>query len=248
MDHTVKLLIIRPIISKREDELEEAIFHPFLSSGATVEARRLMYGSSSIENEYDAALNAPEIIRLAVDGEKEGFDGAIINCFVDPGLEAVREAVSYPVVGAGSASVQLALSVGYRIAIVTIVPSILPMVRRLNSAYINSGRVVSVRSIDVPVLDIYEDNLIYDKLFAESVKAIKEDGADSIVLGCTGLGGMASEIAARLSENGMVVPVVDPAGASVAILEGMIRCNIRHSKLGWMSPMEKERSFKVTSQ
>ncbi|MCE5209524.1 MAG: aspartate/glutamate racemase family protein [Chloroflexi bacterium] len=240
----MKLLIIRPIISNRKDELEEAIFHPFLSPGTEVEARRLMYGSSSIENEYDAALNTPEIIRLAVNGEKERFDGAIINCFVDPGLEAIREAVSYPVVGAGSASVQLALSVGHRIAIITIVPSILPMIRRLNAAYINTGRIISVRSIDVPVLAIYEDNLIYEKLFAESVKAIKEDGADSIILGCTGFGGIACKIATRLSDNGMVVPVVDPAGASVAVLEGMIRCNIRHSKIGWMSPIEKERRFK----
>lgn len=240
----MKLLIIRPIISRREDELEEAIFHPFLSPGTEVEARRLVYGSSSIENEYDAALNTPEIIRLAVNGEKEGFDGAIINCFVDPGLEAVREAVSYPVVGAGSASVQLALSAGHRIAIVTIVPSILPMIRRLNAAYINSGRIVSVRSIDVPVLDIYSDDLIYEKLYAESVKAIQEDGADSIILGCTGLGGMAYKIATRLSDNGMVVPVVDPIGASAVMLEGMIRCNIRQSKLGWMTPAEKERSFK----
>jgi allantoin racemase len=240
----MKLLIIRPIISKREDKLEEDLFYPFLSSGVEVEARRLMYGSSSIEDEYEAALNAPEIIRLAVDGEKEGFDGAIIDCFADPGLEAAREAVSYPVVGAGSASIQLALSAGHRIAIVTIVPSILPMIRRLNSAYINSGQVVSIRSIDVPVLDIDKDNLIYDKLFAESVKAIQDDGADSIVLGCTGLGGMASNIAKRLSDNGISVPVVDPIGASAAILEGMIRCNIRHSKLGWMTPMEKERRLR----
>lgn len=240
----MKLLIIRPIISKREDKLEEDLFYPFLSSDTEVEARRLMYGSSSIENEYDAVLNAPEIIRLAVDGEKEGFDGAIIDCFADPGLEAVREAVSYPVVGAGSASIQLALSVGRRIAIITIVPSILPMIRRLNSAYINSGQIVSVRSIDVPVLSIEKDNLIYEKLFAESVKAIEEDGADSIVLGCTGLGGMASNIAKRLSDNGIYVPVVDPIGASAAILEGMIRCNIRPSKLGWMPLVEKECRFK----
>lgn len=244
IDPNVKLLVIRPIISNREDELEEAIFRPFLSPGTEVEARRLMYGSPSIENEYDAAMNAPEVIRLAVEGEKEGFDGAIIDCFVDPGLEAAREAVSYPVVGAGFSSIQLALSVGHRIGIITIVPSILPMVRRLNSSYINTGRVVSVRSIDVPVLNIDSDDLIYDKLFSESVQAIQKDGADSIVLGCTGLGGMAHKIATRLFDLGINVPVVDPIGASVAILEGMIRSNIRHSKLGWMTPIVKDCKFK----
>lgn len=240
----MKLLIIRPIISKREDALEEAIFKPFLAPGTEVAARRLDYGAASIESEYDVALNAPEIVRAAEQGEREGFDGAIVNCFVDPGLDAVREAVNYPVVGAGAAAVQLALSVGRRIAIITIVPNILTLIRKLNAEYITTGRVCSVRSIDVPVLSIYGDDLIYEKLYSEAVDAIKTDGADAIVLGCTGLGGMADKVAARLKENGMPVPVVDPAGASVAVLEALVRCNLRQSKLAWMSPAEKERRLR----
>ena len=241
---SMKLLIIRPVISEREDALEEAIVQPFLSPGTKVVARRIRYGASSIESEYDAAVNVPEIIRLAVEGEQEGFDGAAISCFADPGLDAAREAVSYPIVGAGMAAVQMALSVGRRIAIVTIVPAILPMIRRLNAEYLTTGRVCAVRSVDVPVLSIYGDDLIYDKLFEESAAAVAEDGADAIVLGCTGLGGMAEKVEKRLAQSGIPVPVVDPAGASVALLEALVRCNLRHSKIGWMPPAQKERRFK----
>lgn len=240
----MKLLLIRPIISDREDALEEAIFHPFLSPGTEIVARRLQYASSSIECEYDVAVNTPDIIRVAVEGEKEGFDGAIINCFVDPGLEAVREAVNYPVIGAGSAAVQLGLSVGKRIAILTIVPNLLPMIRRLHAEHLPSGRICSVRSIDVPVLSIYGDELIYEKLYEQAVEAIQNDHADTIVFGCTGLGGMAIKVQERLAQNGMPVPVVDPAGASVALLEAIVRNNLTHSKLSWMPPMEKIRKLK----
>lgn len=240
----MRILLIRPIISPREDAQEEAIFRPFLSPGTEITARRLKYASSSIECEYDVAVNTPDILRVAAEGQAEGFDGAIINCFVDPGLEAVREAVTYPVVGAGSAAVQLALSVGKRIAILTIVPNILPLVRRLNADYMASGRVCAVRSIDVPVLSIYGDQLIYEKLYEQAVAAIQQNHADTIVFGCTGLGGMAEKVQQRLAENGMPVPVVDPAGASVSMLEALIRNRLTHSKLTWMAPPEKLRNLK----
>lgn len=237
----MKLLIIRPIISEREDHLEEAIFHSFIAPDTQVTARRIAWGSSSIECEYDAAMNVPDIVRLAVEGEKEGFDGAIVNCFVDPGLEAVREAVSIPVVGAGSSAVQMAMSVGKRAAIITIVPNLLTMIRRLYAEYITSGRICSVRSVDVPVLSIEGDELIYEKLYQEAIRAIREDGADSIVLGCTGFGGMAAKVQENLAKTGYPVPVIDPAGASVTILEALVRNGVRQSRLAWMPPAEKKR-------
>ena len=237
----MKLLIIRPIISEREDYLEEAIFHAFIAPDTQVTARRIAWGGSSIECEYDAAINVPDIIRLAVEGEKEGFDGAIVNCFVDPGLEAVRESVSIPVVGAGSAAVQMAMAVGKRAAIITIVPNLLAMIRRLNAEYIASGRICAVRSVDVPVLSIEGDELIYEKLYQEAVRAICEDGADSIVLGCTGFGGMAKRVQESLAAAGYPVPVIDPAGAAVTTLEGLVRNGVRQSRLSWMPPAEKKR-------
>lgn len=240
----MRILLIRPIISPREDAQEEAIFQPFLSPGTEITARRLKYAASSIECEYDVAVNTPDILRVAAEGEAEGFDGAIINCFADPGLEAVREAVHYPVVGAGSAAVQLALSVGRRIAILTIVPNILPLIRRLNADFLISGRICAVRSIDVPVLSIYGDELIYEKLYEQAATAIQQDHADTIVLGCTGLGGMAEKVQQQLAENGMPVPVVDPAGASVSMLEALVRNRITHSKLTWMPPPDKLRNLK----
>ena len=239
----MKILIIRPIVSDREDALEEAIFSPYAAAGTEIIAKRINYGPSSIESEYDLLLSGPEILRLAKEGEAHGFDGVIINCFVNPALEAVREAVRYPVVGAGEASVNLGLCLGGKIGIITIMPSVLPLVIKQNQDLINCGRVVSVRSIGVPVLDIQNDDQILKKLYEMATRSILEDGANTIVLGCTGFGGMAEKLSEMLHENSLPVPVVDPAGAPLKIVEAMVSCKLRHSKIAYMEPSEKIRTW-----
>ena len=239
----MKILIIRPIVSEREDALEEAIFHPFAAAGTELTARRISYGPSSIESEYDLLLSAPEVLRLAMEGEHQGFDGAIINCFVNPALEAVREAVRYPVAGAGEASINLGLCLGRKIGIITIMPNILPLVKKQNQDLINCGRIVSVRSIDVPVLSIQSDDQIFEKLHEMAIKSILEDGADTIVLGCTGFGGMAEKLSQKLHENSLPAPVVDPAGAPLKLVEAMLSCKLSHSKITYMEPGKKIRTW-----
>ena len=237
----MKILLIRPIVSEREDYLEEAIFKPFAAAGTEIKARRLTYGPASIESEYDMALSAPDVFKLAEEGEKEGYDGAIINCFVNPGLDGAKEAVRYPIVGAGEASINLALCLGRRIGIITIMPNIIPLIRKQNQDMITTGRIVSIRSIDTPVLGIYNDQEIFEKMFEEANKAIIEEGVDTIVLGCTGLGGMAEQLSERLQKNNLPVPVVDPAGASIKMIEALVACKLRHSKIAFMAPTDKTR-------
>jgi allantoin racemase len=237
----MKILLIRPIVSEREDKLEEAIFEPFASVGTEIKARRLTYGPTSIESEYDMALSAPDVLKLAEEGEREGYDGAIINCFVNPGLDGAKEAVRYPIVGAGEASINLALCLGRRIGIITIMPNIIPLIRKQNQDMITTGRIVSIRSIDTPVLGIYGDQQIFEKMADEANKAIVEEGADTIVLGCTGLGGMAEQLSERLQKNNLPVPVVDPAGASLKMIEALVACKLRHSKIAFMTPTDKTR-------
>jgi len=237
----MKILLIRPIVSEREDYLEEALFKPFAAVGTEIKAKRLTYGPASIESEYDLALAAPDVLKLTEEGEKEGYDGAIINCFVNPGLDGAKEAVRYPVIGAGEASINLALCLGRRIGIITIMPNILPLIRKQNQDLINTGRIVSIRSIDTPVLGIYDDKQIFEKMFEEANKAIVDDGVDTIVLGCTGLNGMAEQLSERLHKNNLPVPVVDPAGASIKLIEALIACKLRHSKIAFMAPTDKTR-------
>lgn len=237
----MRILFIRPIISDRPDYLEEDIIKEFASIGTEVVARRIKYGPSSIENEYDLCYSAPFVVEEAIKGEADGFDGIISYCFGNPGVDACREAVTIPCLGSGEASVAMALAVGRKIGIVTILPNILPMIEKQNAEYIGIGKIVSIRSADLPVLSIAENSdTALLKLFEESKKCIKEDGADVIVLGCTGFAGYASKIQTKLEEEGYFVSVLDPAGTSIRMMESLIACNAKHGRNTYMAPIEKK--------
>lgn len=237
----MRVLFIRPIISERSNYLEEDIIKEFASNGTEVVARSLQYGPSSIENEYDLCYSAPFVVEEAIKAEADGFDGVISYCFANPGVDACREAVKIPCLGSGEASISLALSIGRKIGIVTILPNILPLIEKQNGEYIRMGKIVSVRSADIPVLSIENDSMsALNKLYEESKKCILEDGADVIVLGCTGFAGYASKIQARLEKEGYSVSVLDPAGTSIRMMEALIACNAKHGRNTYMETITKK--------
>lgn len=241
----MKLLFIRPIITKRPDSVEEEILRQFAAPDTEIKAAHIEWGPDSIESEYDLIYSAPFVVKLAEEGEKEGFDGIVSYCFVNPGVDAAREAVNIPVLGSGEAAVNLALNLGRRIGIITILPNLLPVIRKQNQDYIFTGKIVSVRNINVPVLGLYTDEQLLEKLYEQACKAVCEDGVDVLVLGCTGLGGIAKDLNKKLIQNNINVPVIDPAGASVKMLEAIIGCNLRHSKLAYMPPIDKVRKWPI---
>jgi allantoin racemase len=73
--------------------------------------------------------------------------------------------------------------------------------------------------------------------------AIKEDGAHVLVLGCTGMMGVAKEMEKLLKQDGYEVPVVDPAAASLKFAESLVSMKLKQSRLTYMSPPEKARSY-----
>lgn len=240
----MKLLFIRPIITERADALEEEILKEFAGPDVQVVARHLEHGPESIENEYDMVYSAPFVLQEAIKGEKDGFDGIISYCFANPAVDACREAVRIPVLGSGEASMALAAAIGRRIGIVTILQNILPMIRKQCSEYLMTGKLVSVRDADIPVTSIGDgSDLIFEKLYQESLKCIVEDGADVIVLGCTGFAGFAKRIQNRLEEEGYIVPVIDPAAASLKMIETLVTCGVKNSNVTYMKPIDKKIRF-----
>lgn len=236
----MKILFIRPIITSRADYLEENIIKEFAFPEVQVIARHLEYGPESIENEYDLVYSAPFVVKEAIKGEQEGFDGIISYCFANPGVDACREAVRIPVLGSGEAAMSLASAIGRKISIVTILPNIVPMLRKQNMEYSISGKLVSIRNANIPVTGIGDgSDEILEKLFRESIKCVVEDGADVIVLGCTGFAGFAEKISSKLSEKGYIVPVIDPAAASLKMIEALVACNVKNSNISYMKPIDK---------
>jgi allantoin racemase len=78
-------------------------------------------------------------------------------------------------------------------------------------------------------------------LVDQSVKAVEEDGAHVIILGCTGMAGLAREVEKGLNKRGIGdVPVIDPGILALKIAEALADMGLSHSKRSYPFPPQKE--------
>ena len=71
-------------------------------------------------------------------------------------------------------------------------------------------------------------------------QAVIQDGAHSLIPGCTGMIGLADTLQERLSERGIHVPVLEPPAVAVKFAELLTDLHLCHSKITWPLPPEKE--------
>jgi len=240
----MKLLNLVPVIGDVwTDEMDRYVFK-HLRPDTQVETWNLKHGgTSSIEGEYDEMLAAPETVSLCQKAEKEGFAGVFINCFGDPGVRAAREVVNIPVFGGFEPVMHMALGTADRIGIVTVIPHPVSMIRaNIAKAGLND-RVVCVRNINVPVCDLSDHQKAVAGVVEHAIKAIEVDEAESIILGCTGFVDVAEQVQAQLLEKGYDTIVLEAARAAMMTLETYATMGLRHSRLTYLPPREKERKW-----
>lgn len=109
------------------------------------------------------------------------------------------------------------------------------------TAYGVKDKLASVRSVEFPVLEMEEGRERLSALLVEqAVKAVQEDGAHVIILGCTGMMGLALEVEEGLRERGCPVPVIDPATVALKTAEALVDLGLSHSKKSYPYPPKKE--------
>lgn len=199
-------------------------------------------GPESLECFYDDVLAAPQIVELVKTAERDGFDAVVISCFFDPGLQAAREVVSIPVTSAGESSLHLACSLGHRIGVVTTLDSSIPVIIDLVRRLALQDHIASVRATSLGVLELDAGERTLTALLNESLACLREDKADVIVLGCTGMAETAVSLQDRIRAAGFDVPVVDPLRAAVQLAETMVKLKLRHSRLAYPKPPVKVRT------
>ncbi|MGO0061180.1 aspartate/glutamate racemase family protein [Brevibacillus fluminis] len=240
----MKIRVILPTIVDTFNEEVQAEFAHYVDDATEVQVRHLDYGPASVEGEYDEALCVPNLLEKAIEAQSEGCEGVISLCFADPGVKAAREAVNIPVVGAGESSMLFASMLARSFSVVTVLPNVIPMIENVSKTLGVQSKLASIRYVNIPVLDLVDKEKMKEALFAEMVKALVEDKAHALVLGCTGMTGVARELQDQLREHGYDVPVIDPSFAAATILKGLIAMGMKQSRLTYMSPTEKARTFR----
>jgi allantoin racemase len=90
-----------------------------------------------------------------------------------------------------------------------------------------------VRAVDEPVADVAHGSRHVLELFAaEAERALVEDSAEAILLGCAGL----TELVAPLEER-LGVPVIDGVASAVVLAEGLLAQGLATSRRStWARP------------
>jgi allantoin racemase len=166
----------------------------------------------------------------------ERYAGVVVACYgPHPVIEALREALDVPCMGIMEASALYALPLGSRFSIVTTSPRWQPLLEEGVSLLGLESRCASVRSSGLAVLDLERLPLdeVRAQLAEEARAAVEEDGAEVILLGCAGMAGLQSAVAAAVE-----VPVVDPVSAGVTLVGALARSGARTSKRNRYRPVD----------
>ena len=193
-------------------------------------------GPITIEDNYDEALATVGTIEEVKKGMLENFNGYVIACFGDPGLYACRELTEVPVIGTAEASFFMACMLGYKFSIISILDRFKGPMEELLRKYGMNNRCASIRCTNVPVAD-FERNRAKGEtaLLKAGQKAIEQDGAEVLCLGCAGMVGFD-----QIMEDALHVTVIDPVIAAVKMAEAVIETGKKTSKIMTFKPPEKK--------
>lgn len=197
---------------------------------------------SHIEFRAYEAMATRGIVRAARQAAREGFDAFAIGCFYDTALHDAREVSGEMVVTAPCvASCEIAASLANRFGIIV---GRRKWVHQMHSTVREHGhehRLSGFYHVEMGVTEFQRDHAETGRRLIEAGrKAVEEDFAEALILGCTMEVGFYHEVEARLG-----VPVIDP---SIAALKRAEYGAVLRRQCGWKpsrrwsceSPSEEE--------
>lgn len=201
------------------------------SPGVVVDARE-PGGPSTIESMVDEYAYIPGLLEVCRWAEAQGYDAVITACFGDPGIDAARELVRIPVVAPAETSMLVAMMLGDRFSVITpLASTLVPLRKQIRVAGIES-RVASIRVLGERIMAIRTER---ERVLAKAIdlcrRAVEEDGADVVVMGCGSLSFYAAEISEEIG-----VPVVNPLLTALRAAEMLVGAGLRHSKKAYPFP------------
>lgn len=212
----MRILVINPVGTSRWDRADKKYLERFARKGTEVTVASLSKGPKSIESYRSKALVCPEILKLA-DKNAKRHDAIFVNCFGDPCVEALRESFEIPVLGAGETSMMMAGLLGDTFAVISPTRSTARQVESNARRMGFEAGTFSVVALEIPVLQLERNRGRTIREITEAAKKCLTNGADVVVLGCTGMAYMADEIRRRIP-----APLIEPASVTLKVAETIV--------------------------
>lgn len=234
-----KILYVDPVGADEalQEEFERYLSGYLAGTDFSVEVRSLGKAPMDLEYQLYLALIGPALMRAVKQAEKDGFDAVILGCFFDPFLEAAKEiSERIAVVGPAEASLRLAAAFARRFSIIAPNQKVIaPMMDNVHRCGCRDA-LASFRSLDLRVEELSGGpEAVEERIRAEAIAAVQEDGAECLIMGCTLQIGFFQTLQDQLS-----LPVIDVALA--ALFEAVHQITVKE-RCGWS--VSKAQSYKA---
>lgn len=172
-------------------------------------------GPTDLEYYYSEHI-AIKLMMEKIPKIQKDYDAITIGCFYDPGLRELREILEIPVLGIGETSMAIASLLGHRFSIIVGRKKWIPKMSDNALIYGYNRKIASWVSIDMTVENFHNKpkEEIIEVIVDRSKKAIKEDLAEVLILGCAAIEGITDVLNERLK-----VPIIDPVAVTFKVAE-----------------------------
>lgn len=226
----IKVMFLNPVATNDYDQFfaDVAARHKYPDTEIHVTSLDSALGPiTNLEYRTYEAIVTADIIRATHQAAQEGFDALAIGCFYDTALRDAREISGEMIVTAPChASVEIALTLANNFSVIVGQRKWVNQMERTIHEYGYGDKLRSFRDVGLNVVEFQQDHkLTHRRLVEAGRQAVREDYAESLILGCTLEAGFYDEL-----QNELGVPVIDP---SLAALKAAEHAAMLKRDFGW---------------
>jgi allantoin racemase len=203
--------------------------------GTDVVCKSPRFGAAAIDSaaeSYLSAVGVMDVVAMLLKAGEFDYAAVVLAGFGEHGRDALAEMLDVPVFDIAECAAHVAQLIGRRFSVITtLARSIAPIEDRLLLAGL-AARCASVRACGLGTAELDADPAgAVQAIVDEAARAVAEDGADVICLGCAGMAGVTEAITSKLG-----VPAVDGVAAAIALAQAVVGLGLSTSKAGCYAP------------
>ena len=223
----MKILLLNPNTSAAVTDRMLAVAQDVASSSTEIIPLTAPRGVPYIATRAEALIGGTIALEMFAEHLSD-VDAVIIAAFGDPGLGAMRELASVPVIGLAAAAILTSCMLGRRFSIVSFAQALGPWYEECVDYHGLRGRLAAIRLAEAPFTSVADvQNEMMDLIVEMANRTAVVDEADVVILAGAPLAGLAERIADRVS-----VPVVDGVAAATRQAETLVMLKPRKATVG----------------
>lgn len=244
----MKILVLNPNTSATMTAEIDAAARVAAAPGTEIRTTQPGFGTVAIDSaaeSYLSAVGVMDLVATQLAGGTFNADAVVLAGFGEHGKDALQEMLDVPVLDIAESAAHVAHLIGRRFSVVTtLARSIAPIEDRLLLAGL-AAHCASVRACGLGTAEVDADPAgAVTAIVTEAGRAVTQDGADVICLGCAGMAGVTAAITEALG-----VPAVDGVAAAVGLAQMLVGLGLSTSKAGAYAPgPENPRTYWPLSQ